>query len=99
MTWKTSGGVDVTTGKAGFTSKAGDFVAGTKSQTTTLTVAGDQNKKDETYECIVSSTEHGVTDQSTTVHLKVFSELISLPVQEIISRLNSMVLFIVLGYE
>ena len=99
VTWKTSGGVDVTTGKAGFTSKAGDFVAGTKSQTTTLTVAGDQNKKDETYECIVSSTEHGVTEQSTTVHLKVFSELFSLPVQEIISRLISMVLFIVLGYE
>ena len=74
MTWKTSGGVDVTTGKAGFTSKAGDFVAGTKSQTTTLTVAGDQNKKDETYECIVSSTEHGVTEQSTTVNLKVFSK-------------------------
>ena len=88
VTWKTSGGVDVTTGKAGFTSKAGDFVAGTKSQTTTLTVAGDQNKKDETYECIVSSTEHGVTDQSTTVHLKVFSKYNRLLFEDYILRMS-----------
>ena len=76
MTWKTSGGLDVTTGKAGFSSIPGEFDPDENSQTTTLTVAGDQNKKDETYECIVSSTEHGVTDQSTTVHLKVFSKCV-----------------------
>ena len=89
VTWKTSGGVDVTTGKAGFTSKAGDFVAGTKSQTPTLTVAADQNKKDDTYVCIVSSTEHGVTDQSTTVHLKIFSKYYLLLLEEYILRLSS----------
>lgn len=78
MTWKTSGGLDVTTGKAGFSSIPGEFDPDENSQTTTLTVDAAQNKNDDTYECIVSSTEHGVSEQSTTVHLKVFSKCIDL---------------------
>ena len=76
MTWKTSAGVDVTSDQDGFTSNAGQFVPDSNSQTTTLTVAAAQNKNDDTYQCIVSSTEHGVTEQGTTVHLKVFSKCV-----------------------
>lgn len=61
----------------GYTSAAGSFDAETKSQTTTLTVSGDQSTSDATYDCYVESVEHGKTAETTAVHLKVFSKYIS----------------------
>ena len=77
VTWKrTSDNLDVTTGVEGYTSVEGSFTSDTNSQTTTLTVGGPQNDADATYECLVESNEHGKTAETTTVHLKVFSEYI-----------------------
>ena len=63
-----TGGFTIDTGEAGF---AGD------AQTTILTVPTTETDQDKTYKCLITSTEHGETDKSTTVHLKVFSKLFS----------------------
>ena len=43
-------------------------------QTTTLTVPASQTDVDKTYNCLITSNQHGHTDNSTTVNLKVFCE-------------------------
>ena len=74
--WENSDDTDVTNGVPGYTSEAGTF--GGDSQTTTLIVAGSQNNADSVYKCLVRlGTQDGSTELSSSVHLNVFSRLIS----------------------
>ena len=73
--WTTSEDVDVTS-LEGYTVVPGSFEVDT--QTTTLTVPADKNNNDATYWCVITSTEHGVTEQKTEVTSKVFSKYCNL---------------------
>ena len=69
--WEKSDGTDVTSDVRGYTSTAGIFDNG--SQTTTLTVAGEVNKVDSTYNCLITpSTQDNATEISTAVTLNIF---------------------------
>ena len=72
VNWTKSDYTDITSGQDGYTIDVGTLSG--DSQTTTLTVAADQNTQDTTYNCVVTSNEHDVKDKSTTVNLKVFSK-------------------------
>ena len=70
--WTNSGGTDVSNGVTGYTFDAGNFGSG--SQTTTLTVAGNQNRDDSTYNCLITPVDQDdATEVSTPVKLTVFS--------------------------
>ena len=73
--WKKSDDTDITSGQGGYTTDDGNFNNG--SQTTTLTVGPSVNTKDDTYSCLITSIEHGVTEKSTSVNSAVFGKLIS----------------------
>ena len=73
--WTTSEDVDVTS-LEGYTVVPGSLEVDT--QTTTLTVPADKNNNDATYWCVITSTEHGVTEQKTEVTSKVFSKYCNL---------------------
>ena len=73
--WTTSEDVDVTI-LEGYTVVPGSLEVDT--QTTTLTVPADKNNNDATYWCVITSTEHGVTEQKTEVTSKVFSKYCNL---------------------
>ena len=73
--WTKSDNTEITPGQDGYTIDVGTFSG--DSQTTTLTVGADQNTKDTTYNCVITSDEHAVKDMSTPVNLKVFSESLS----------------------
>ena len=73
--WTTSEDVDVTS-LEGYTVVPGSLEVDT--QTTTLTVPADKNNNDATYWCVITSTEHGVTEQKTEVSSKVFSKYCNL---------------------
>ncbi|XP_063683571.1 uncharacterized protein LOC134818085 [Bolinopsis microptera] len=68
--WTTSEDVDVTS-LEGYTVLPGSLEVDT--QTTTLTIPADKNNNDATYWCVITSTEHGLTDQKTEVSSKVFT--------------------------
>ena len=70
--WTRSDGLPVTSGQDGLTVDSGSFSG--SSQTTILTVAGPQNNRDTSYNCVITSNEQGFVDKSTAVSLKVFSE-------------------------
>ena len=70
--WTKSDNTDITSGQDGYTIGVGTFSG--DSQTITLTVAADQNTQDTTYNCVITSNEHGETDKSTSVNLHVFSK-------------------------
>ena len=59
----------------GFVTDTGSFSGDT--QITTLTVPASQTDVDKTYNCVITSDEHGVTEKITAVNLKVFSKLSS----------------------
>ena len=73
--WTTSEDVDVTS-LEDYTVVPGSLEVDT--QTTTLTVPADKNNNDATYWCVITSTEHGVTEQKTEVTSKVFSKYCNL---------------------
>ena len=73
--WTKSDDTDITSGQGGYTTDDGNFNNG--SQTTTLTVGPSVNTKDDTYSCLITSIEHGVTEKSTSVNSAVFGKLIS----------------------
>ena len=70
--WQDSDGQTITDGD--FNINKGTHNSGTKTQTTVLTVPNTKTTEDKTYKCIISSSEQGVTNQETNVHLKVFSK-------------------------
>ena len=71
--WEKSDGTDVTSDLSGYTFKAGIFDDG--SQTTTLTVAGELNTVDSTYNCLITpATQDNATKVSTEVTLDIFSK-------------------------
>ena len=74
MRWTNSDDTPITTDSNGFTIDTGSASFNGDAQTTTLTVPASQTDQDKTYKCLVTSHEHGVTDKSTTVHLKVFGK-------------------------
>ena len=71
--WTKSDNPDITSGQDGYTINVGTFSG--DSQTTTLTVAADQNIQDTTYNCVITSNEHDEMDKSTYVNLNVFCKL------------------------
>ena len=73
--WKKSDNTEITSVVGSFVIDTGKLSGDT--QTTTLTVPASQTDVDKTYNCVITSNEHGVTEQSQTVNLKVFSELSS----------------------
>ena len=74
--WEKSDGTDVTSGFQGYTSNDGVYDNG--SQTTTLTVDGELNTVDSTYNCLITpSTQDDATEVSTAVTLSVFSKFIN----------------------
>ena len=74
--WEKSDGTDVTSDVPGYTSNDGVYDNG--SQTTTLTVDGELNTVDSTYNCLITpSTQDDATEVSTAVTLSVFSEFIN----------------------
>ena len=71
--WEKSDGTDLTSGVPGYTSNDGVYDNG--SQTTTLTVDGELNTVDSTYNCLITpSTQDNATEVSTEVTLDIFSE-------------------------
>ena len=71
--WEKSDGTDLTSGVPGYTSNDGVYDNG--SQTTTLTVDGELNTVDSTYNClIIPSTQDDATEVSTAVTLNIFSQ-------------------------
>ena len=73
--WTKSDDSEITAGNAeGFTIDTGEGNFNVDTQTTTLTVPADQNSIDTTYNCLITSSEHGETDKKTVVNLKVFSK-------------------------
>ena len=71
--WEKSDGTDLTSGVPGYTSNDGVYDNG--SQTTTLTVDGELNTVDSTYNClIIPSTQDDATEVSTAVTLNIFSK-------------------------
>ena len=70
--WTKSDDSTITSGTDGFTIDIGSYSGGT--QTTILTVPIAETDQDKTYKCLVTSSDHGETDKSTTVSMKVFSK-------------------------
>ena len=72
--WTKSDNAEITSGADNFIidTGSGSFSDGT--QTTTLTVPGAQTDQDKIYKCLVTSDEHGGTEESRDVNLKVFSK-------------------------
>ena len=73
--WTKSDNTVIKSGHDGYIIDVGTFSE--HSQTTTLTVAGEQNTQDTNYNCVFTSNELNVEDMSTPVNLKVFSESLS----------------------
>ena len=71
VNWTKSDNTDITSGQDGYTIDVGTLSG--DSQTTTLTVAADQNTQDTTYNCVITSNEHAETDKILAVNLQVFS--------------------------
>jgi len=72
--WTKSDDSVITSGADNFIIDTGDGNFNVDTQTTTLTVPTDQNNIDTTYNCLITSNEHGETDKKTVVNLKVFSK-------------------------
>ena len=72
-----SGGA-VSHGTDGYQIDEGTYQDGTNSQTTVLTVPAAKNTVDAVYTCVITSTEHGETDDKTDVKSEIFSEYIYL---------------------
>ena len=75
MKWTKSDDSEIKSGADSFVIDTGSGSFSGGSQTTTLTVPASQTDVDKTYNCLITSDEHGVTEKSTTVNLKVFSKL------------------------
>ena len=52
----------------------GTYDPSTKSQTTILTIPVSENTADKIYTCVITSNEHGITTQKTSVNSNVFSK-------------------------
>ena len=75
--WTKGDDTEITSGGAGsFIIDDGSTSAGFSGNTqiTTLTVPDSQTDQDKTYKCLITSVEHGQTEKSTSVNLKVFSK-------------------------
>ena len=75
--WTKSDNTEITSVVGSFVIDTGADSFSGNTQTTTLTVPDSETDVDKTYNCVITSNEHGVTKQSTTVNLKVFCELLS----------------------
>ena len=76
VTWKNDDDETITASHWGFVIDAAGTNAGfiDNTQITTLSVPGNATDQDKTYKCVINSVEHGETDKSTSVNLKVFSK-------------------------
>ena len=72
VTWTRSDNSEIESGMNSFVIDAGTLDS--NSQTTILTVPAAANTQDTTFNCLISSREHGKTDDNTSVSLKVFSK-------------------------
>ena len=74
VTWEKPGDVAITNGEENFVIDMGTYDPSTKSQTTILTVPEAKNTADKIYTCVITSNEHGITSQKTSVNSNVFSK-------------------------
>ena len=75
--WTKGDDTEITSGGAGsFIIDDGSTSAGFSGNTqiTTLTVPDSETDQDKTYKCLITSVEHGQSENSTSVNLKVFSK-------------------------
>lgn len=78
VAWQKANGDPITDGGAGsYQITVGSYQSESDDgQTTILTVPGSLNTEDTSYSCVISSTEHGVTEQKTAVTSNIFSKYI-----------------------
>ena len=74
MKWTKSDNSTISSGVDSFVIDTGSGSFSGDTQTTTLTVPASQTDVDKTYNCLITSNEHGVIENSTIVNLKVFCE-------------------------
>ena len=72
--WKKSDNSTIKSGLNSFVIDTGRGSFSGDTQTTTLTVPASQTDVDKTYNCLITSNEHGATEKNRTVYLKIFSE-------------------------
>ena len=72
--WHKPGDVLIEDGDDDYSIEVGTWSSVSKSQTTILTIPIAQNTADQVYTCVITSSEHGVTDRKTNVNSNVFSK-------------------------
>ena len=73
VTWeKPSGAGALENNQEGYEIDVGTFNPDLKSQTTILTIPADKNTADSVYTCVVTSTEHGLSEVKTDVNSYVY---------------------------
>ena len=75
VTWeKSDSGGAITDGTDGYQINEGTYQGVSNSQTTILTIPGAHNGADDVFTCIITSNEHGISDEKTAVISNVFSK-------------------------
>ena len=76
VTWEKpdSGGVVITDGTDGYQIDVGTYQGESNSQTTILTIPAAENQADAVFSCVITSNEHGKSDEKTAVNSNVFSK-------------------------
>ena len=75
VTWeKPDSGGAITDGTDGYLIDVGTYQGESNSQTTILTIPGAHNGADNVFTCVITSNEHGISEEQTTVKSDVFSK-------------------------
>ena len=73
--WEKPGsGGTITDGTDGYQIDVGTYQGVSNSQTTILTIPGAHNGADDEFTCVITSNEHGISEEQTTVKSDVFSK-------------------------
>ena len=75
VTWeKPDSGGAITDGTDGYQIDVGTYQDESNSQTTILTIPAAENGADAVFSCVITSNEHGKSDEKTAVNSNVFSK-------------------------
>ena len=75
VTWeKSDSGGAITHGTDGYQIDMGTYQDESNSQTTILTIPDASNRADAVFSCVITSNEHGKSDEKTAVNSDVFSK-------------------------
>ena len=73
VTWeKPDSGGAITDGTDGYQINDGTYQGESNSQTTVLTIPAAENRADAVFSCVITSNEHGKSDEKTAVNSDVF---------------------------